>query len=103
MVFIDLKKMFDTINHQILLAKLKKYGIDGLEYLLFQSHLENRRRQSCRVNDACSDLKDIDCSVQQGSCLGPLHFFIYVNDLPLALHKCNLTMYFDDARISYAS
>ena len=40
---------FDTVNHQILLAKLKKYGIDGLEYLWLQSYLENRR-QFCRVN-----------------------------------------------------
>ena len=73
MVFIDLKKAFDTINHQILPAKLKKYSIDGLEYLWFQSYLENRR-QFCRVNGACSDLKGIDCGVPQGSCLGPLLF-----------------------------
>ena len=69
MVFIDLKKAFDTVNHQILLAKLKKYGIDGLEYLWFQSYLENWC-QFCRVNGACFDLKDIDCGVPQGSCLG---------------------------------
>ena len=102
MVFIDLKKASDTVNHQILLAKLKKYGIDGLEYLWFQSYLENRR-QFCRVNGACSDLKDTDCGVPQRSCLGTLLFLIYINDLPLALHKCNLTMYADDTSISYAS
>ena len=102
MVFIDLKKAFDTVNHQILFAKMKKYGIDGLEYLWFQSYLENRR-QFNRVNGACSDLKDIDCGVPQGSCLGPLLSFIYINDLPLALHKCSLTMYADDTSISYAS
>ena len=102
MVFNDLKKAFDTVNHQIFLAKLKKYGIDGLEYSWFQSYLEYRR-QFCRVNGACSDLKDIDCGVPQGSCLGPLLFLIYINDLPLALHKCNLTMNTDDTSISYAS
>ena len=102
MVFIDLKKAFDTVNHQILLAKLKKYGIDGLEYLWLQSYLENRR-QFCRVNGACSDLKDIDHGVPQGSCLGPFLFFLfYIHDLPLALHKCNLTMYANDTSISYA-
>ena len=101
MVFIDLEKAFDTVNNLILLAKLKKYGIYGLEYLWFQSYPENRR-QFCRVNGACSDSKDIDCGVPQGSCLGPLRFLIYINDLPLALHKCNLTMYADDKNISYA-
>ena len=49
------------------------------------------------------DLKDIDCGVQQGPCLGALLFLIYINDLPLALHKCILTMYADDTSISYAS
>ena len=73
MVFIDLKKAFDTVNRHILLAELKKYGTDGLEYLWFQSYLENRR-QFCRINGACSDWKDIDCGVPQGSCLGPLLF-----------------------------
>ena len=70
--------------------------------MVFQSYLENRS-QFCRVNGACSDLKDIACGVPQGSCLGPLLFSIYINDLPLALHKCNLTMYADDTSISYAS
>ena len=70
--------------------------------LWLQSYLENRR-QFCRVNGTCSDLKDIDCGVLQGSCLGPLLFLIYINDLPLALHKCNLTMYADDTSISHSS
>ena len=102
MVFIDLKKAFDTVDLRVLLARLEEYGIDGLEYLWFQSYLENRR-QFCRVNGACSDLKDIDCGLPHGSCLGPLLFLIYINDLPLAFHKCNLTMYADDTRICYAS
>ena len=101
MVSIDLKKAFDMINHHILLAKLKQYGIAGLEYLPLQSYLENRR-QFCKVNDSRSDLKDIDCGVPQGSCFGPL-LLIYINFLPMPLHKCNLTRYADDTSISYAS
>ena len=83
----------------------KVLHIEGLEYeygsnprIWFKSW-----RQFCRVNGACSDLKDIDCGVPQGSCLGPLLLLIYINDLPLALHKRNLTMYADDTSISYAS
>ena len=43
MIFIDLKKAFDTVDHQILLNKMRNYGIDGLEHQWFSSYLDNRR------------------------------------------------------------
>ncbi len=102
MVFIDLKKAFDTVDHQILLAKLKKYGIDGHEHSWFKSYLQNRR-QFCKVNGTSSSLQKVDCGVPQGSCLGPLLFLIYINDLPMSLRKCNVTMYADDTSISHSA
>ena len=98
----DLKKAFDTVDHQILLAKLKKYGIDGHEHSWFKSYLQNRR-QFCKVNGVSSDLQSVDCGVPQGSCLGQLLFLIYINDLPMSLHKCNVTMYADDTSISHSA
>ena len=72
-IFIDLKKAFDTVDHDILLAKLRKYGVENLELAWFTSYL-TKRRQFCKVNGICYKTKDIHCGVPQGSCLGPLLF-----------------------------
>ena len=101
-IFIDLKKAFDTVDHDILLAKLRKYGVENLELTWFTSYLMNRK-QFCKVNGVCSNTKDIRCGVPQGSCLGPLLFLIYINDLPFSLKKAKVTMYADDTSISYSS
>ena len=101
-IFIDLKKAFDTVDHDILLAKLRKYGVDNLEFAWFSSYLTNRK-QYCRVNGVSSKTEDIKCGVPQGSCLGPLLFLIYINDLPFSLKKGKVTMYADDTSISYSS
>ena len=68
---IDLKKAFDTVDHDILLQKLEKYGVIGLEHSWFSSYLKNRL-QLCRVNGVASNMEEIKCGVPQGSCLGPL-------------------------------
>ena len=101
-IFIDLKKAFDTVDHDILPAKLRKYGVENLEHSWFTSYISNRK-QFCKVNGICSKTKDIHCGVPQGSCLGPLLFLIYINDLPFALKKGKVTMYADDTSISYSS
>ena len=87
--FIDPKKAFDTVDHQILLQKLRVYGLAGKEINWFQSYLDNRK-QCCKVNGHVSKLDNINFRVPQGSCLGPLLFLIYINDLPLALDSSTL-------------
>ena len=102
LIFIDLKKAFDTVDHEILLEKLKMYGVTGLEHDWFTSYLDNRK-QFCRINGSSSDVKGINCGVPQGSCLGPLLFLIYINDLPFSLQKSHVSMYADDTTISLSS
>ena len=95
MIFVDLKKAFDTVSHEILLKKLKKYGVIGSENAWFAPYL-CKKMQFFRMNGVSSGLADINCGVPQDSCLGPLLFLIYINDLPFSLQSSQITMYADD-------
>ena len=100
-VFIDLKKAFDTIDHEILLLKLSNYGVDSTSLKLFQSYLTNRS-QKCKVNGELSNSSPLTCGIPQGSSLGPLLFLIYINDLPNCLDMAKPRMFADDTSVSYA-
>ena len=98
-VFVDLKKAFDTVNHEILLKKLRYYGIDNIELKWFTSYLTDRKQYTV-VDGAMSSESNVNHGVPQGSCLGPLLFLVYINDLPICLEKCTSKLYADNTDIS---
>lgn len=94
-VFMDLAKAFDTINHDLLIQKLKQYGIKGRCNMWFRSYLSNRCQQ-VRYNGVLSEKRQIECGVPQGSILGPLLFIVFINDLYKCSKELTLILFADD-------
>ena len=101
-VFIDLEKAFDTVNHKILLTKLKYYGITGIPNYWLTDYL-TRRHQRVKIGNTFSAYKDITCGVPQGSILGPLLFLIYINDMYKATKYGTLYHFADDTNLLYSN
>ena len=100
-VFLDICEAFDSINHEILLRKLKdQFGIHGSELKWFESNLTNRK-QVCSINGQTSSPKKIMCGIPQGSKLGSLLFLLFINDMTDCLEKTTLNA--DDTEISSSS
>jgi hypothetical protein len=97
-VYIDLSKAFDTIDHTILLTKLKHYGLHDTSHALIQSYLTNRQ-QYVQIENVKSTPLPITTGVPQGSILGPLLFIIYINDLSHTSNLLHFTSYADDTTI----
>lgn len=97
-VFLDLKKAFDTINHNILLTKLNTFNFSPEATKWFESYLTNRS-QSVKINDFSSPPLPLKTGVPQGSNLGPLLFSLYINDLPSVCSNVSIQMYADDTVI----
>ena len=101
-VFIDLKKTFDTVDHSILIDKLRRYGLNEQILNFFTSDLENRS-QRCFVNGHLSQKVSVRCGFPQGSILGPPLFLVFINDLPNCFYTAKTTMYADGTTLAFCA
>lgn len=97
-VFIDLKKAFDTIDHNLLLDKLERYGIRGVGLNWVSSYLSNRH-QFVNIGMFNSSCLEITCGVPQGSVLGPKLFILYINDIVRVSKIMKFVLFADDTTI----
>lgn len=99
-IYLDLKKAFDTVDPEILLLKLKKYGINQYALKIIDSYLSSRM-QCVEIEGVQSDYKDITIGVPQGSILGPLLFLLYINDFPSISKHSLCIQYADDTALFF--
>ena len=97
-VFLDFSKAFDTVNHSILLDKLKLYGIRGRAHCWLENYLTNRKQYVDNA-DTISERLPITCGVPQGSILGPLLFILYVNDICNVSKELLPILFADDTNV----
>ena len=101
-VFIDLKKAFDTVNHELLLKKLSFYGLRGIAIEWITTYLTNRK-QYVMAHGHSSSMRYITCGVPQGSVLGPVLFLLYINDICNISSLVKFVLFADDTNIFCSS
>ena len=97
-VFLDFRKAFDTVNHEILLRKLYCYVIRGIAHDWLNSYL-SCRSQYFLYEDAKSSQKTITCGVPQCSILGSLLFLLYINDMASVSNVLFSILFADDTNV----
>ena len=102
-IFLDLSKAFDTLNHQVLHCKLDKIGIRGIAKNWFESYLSGRslvaKVTTLENKITYSEAYDISIGTAQGSCLGPLLFLLFCNDIHLLPLYSQLILFTDDTTL----
>ena len=99
MIFIDLQKAFNTIDHQILIKKMKYLGFSKNAFAWFKSYFSEPKFK-ININTSYSSSSNLICDVPQGSILGSPLFLLYINDLPQAIISDSL-LYADDTCIVF--
>ena len=94
-IFMDLSKVFDILNHDLLTAKLEAYGFSAKSLSSIHSYL-NKRLQKINVNCDFSLWKEISSGVPQGSILDPFLFNKYINEIFFFVDESFLSNYVDD-------
>ena len=106
-LFLDLSKVFDTLNHEVLLKKLERYGICGICNDWFGNYLSNRslkaKTQTANHEIIRSDNFDISYGTTQGSCLGLLLFIVFMNDIYLLPTFSKIILFADDMTLINSS
>ncbi len=97
-IFIDLAKAFDTVDHSVLIRKLKHYGLRGITSDWVTSYL-SERSQIVSFKGTLSSCMNVKCGVPQGSILGPLFFIIYINDCVNVSNVLNFVKFADDTNV----
>ena len=97
-VFLDLRKAFDLVDHEILLHKLHLYHFSSKSIKLFSSYLSNRM-QVIKVGNSISSTLKVTSGVPQGSILGPLLFLLYINDISYNITSGKIDLYADDSTL----
>ena len=101
-IFLDLRKAFDAVDYSIFIKKLYSYGIADRAGDWLESYLKNRT-QIYTLNGNKSQPKKVTNGISHGSCLGPLLFIIYLNDVENSLQYSRTSTYADDTNVTVAS